>query len=670
MPPEAETKPSPAIKFPRKHYMFAIVTESEADDDFKAYLHEELDLDSEQCAWVPKRYDEDVESALNIDLKSCNPNCVIFAFAEKVNLEDDSIGTIEIEDEITDEIKEEVCNVAIQDFPHLHLHDEYSLRDGLGTAQQRADLMVERGWTYLTATNHGSLGGWVKQYVLSKKLGLKPIFGVEAYLNRYRNLPREDYKDMDDDMKIKYRRNNHQILLARTMEGWFNIIEIQNDAELNGFYYKPRTDPDFLMKHGKGVIGTSTDGGAGEIPIILRDESIEWEKRLELAKELYDFYCEAFDDYYLELNLIDWDEQIETNRALIAFGEWVGAKYVVTTDAHYLRKEDAEAHDILLMIRDNKTMVDKALGIAAQHMMPALEAAGLSTDKKSDEWKEENDLDEKKAIVVESLAKGREFLEKHGYKDCFDKYDESAERIGKGEEEKALKEDSVWEFEIKDFYFKTLDDFYNSWEKLHGPEDDIFTEDIFWRAVRNTRGLVRSVENFEIDTSIKLPKMAEDSLGALKEMTRKGMDRLGFTGKQEYEDRLDEEFEVIEKLDFADYFLIFRKIVEYCQKEKIFYGPGRGCFHPNSRVVMANGISKFIEDIKPGDMVVTHDGSHREVLETYDYDVEEELLELEMDDGRKIICTKDHKILVRLDDGEEVFVAANEIPEGAELVDI
>jgi len=85
---------------------------------------------------------------------------------------------------------------------------------------------------------------------------------------------------------------------------------------------------------------------------------------------------------------------------------------------------------------------------------------------------------------------------------------------------------------------------------------------------------------------------------------------------------------------------------------------------------MASGISKFIGDIDIGDMVVTHDGDHREVLETFVYDVDEELLELEMDDGRKITCTKDHKILVRLDDGSEVFIAADEIPEGAELVDI
>ena len=665
-----ETHPIIPIQFDRKRYMFAIVTEAEADGEFKKYVLDTLDLDAEQCAWVPKRYDVDSTSdALKVDLKNCNPNLVIFAFCEEI-YEDLKFEYVQIGDEIDDDTRKKIDRIALNDFPHLHLHDEYSLRDGLGTARQRASLMEERGWTYLTATNHGSLGGWVKQYVLAKKMGLKPIFGIEAYCNKYRNLPRETYKDMDAEMKVKFRKNNHQILLARTMEGWFNIIEIQNDAELNGFYYNPRTDPDFLMNHGKGIIATSTDGGAGEIPLILMDESLSWDQRLDKAKERYDFYCEAFDEYYLELNLIAWDRQVEINRALILFGEWVGAKYVITGDVHYLREEDAGAHDVLLMIRDNKTMVDKALGIAAQDMTPRLIEAGFCADIRKDEWREENDSEEKKAILLESLVVGRKFLEDHGYKDCFSKYDESAERIGKGEAEKALKEDSVWEFEIKDFYFKTLDDFYNSWASLHGEDDEVFTEEIFWRAAKNTRELARSIDNFEIDTSIKLPKMADDSLGELKRLARIGMDRYGFTGNAEYEERLESEFKVIENLEFSDYFLIFHKIVEYCHEEKIFYGPGRGCFHPNSRVVMASGISKFIGDIKPGDMVVTHDGDHREVLETFAYDVEEELLELEMDDGRKIVCTKDHKILVKLDDGSDIFIAADEIPEGAELVDI
>lgn len=664
---EVEIKP---IKLDRKGYMFAIVTESEASDEYRSYLLNQLDLDKEQCAWIPKRYDVENQSEyLMIDLKNCNPKLVIFAHCEKVS-DDFELNYVEIDDEISDQTLKIIEKIALTDFPHLHLHDEYSLRDGLGTAQQRANLMEERSWTYLTATNHGSLGGWVKQYILAKKLGLKAIFGCEAYCNKYRNLPRETYKDMDDDMKKNYRHNNHQILLARTMEGWFNIIEIQNDAELNGFYYVPRTDPDFLMKHGKGVIGTSTDGGAGEIPQILMDESIPWEQRLDLAKERYDFYCDAFDDYYIELNLIDWDKQIEINRALISFGEWVGAKYVITTDVHYLRKEDSGAHDILLMLRDNNTMVDKAMGIAAQHAMPVLAEAGFSTDPKSDEWKEENKTEEKKAILKDALVVGRKFLEDNGYKACFDAFDEGAERISKGETEKNLKEGMVWEFESKDFYFKTLDDLYESWEKQHGHEDDVFTEDVFWKAIKDTRNLARSVENFEIDTSIKLPKMAEDSLGELKKLARKGMDRLKLSGIKEYEERLNEEFRVIEKLKFSDYFLIFRKIVEYCHEEKIYYGPGRGCFHPNARVVMASGISKFIGDIIPGDMVVTHDGEHREVLEAYQYDVNEEMLELEMEDGRKIVCTRDHKILVKLENGNESFMAAEDIPEGAELVDI
>jgi len=661
------------IKPKRNAYMFAIITGPNPSKEYKEYTLNRLNLDKEQCMFISMKDHEHCINILEEEIALTNAKMVIFSHCEAPDqIKKLPIHVLEIDDEINDETSLKIKKMSFSDFPHLHLHDEYSLRDGLSTAQQRVDLMMERNWTYLTATNHGSVGGWVKQYVLAKKLGMKPIFGVEAYTNRYRNLPKENFKDMDDDMKIKYRRNNHQILLAKTIEGWFNIIKIQNDAELNGFYYAPRTDPDYLMQHGKGIIGTSTDGGAGEIPQILNDESITWDERLLKAKERYDFYKEAFDDFYIELNLIDWDKQCDTNRKLILFGEWVGAKYVIAIDVHYLRQEDSAAHDVLLMIRDNKTMVDKALGIAATHIKPKLENLGLSSNPKSDEWKDENERKDKKEIIQEGLDYARKFLKDNGYKDSLKEFEANLEKVerGEGSLDSNLRSDAVWEFEGKDFYFKTLDNIYESWERMHGSEDEIFTEEVFWRAIEDTCNLAKSIESFDIDTSIKLPSMSKNSNEALEKLCRRGMRKLGLEEKEDYEERLNHELSVIKKLDFADYFLIFRKIISYCNKNKICYGPGRGCFHPNSRVVMANGVSKSIRDINIGDIVVTHDGDHKEVLDTFVYDVDEELLELEMDDGRKITCTKDHKILVKLDDGNEIFIAADEIPEGAELVDI
>jgi len=561
----------------RKSYNFVIVTESEPSQEYCDYTLERLDLDKEQCIFVTLKDHENYAEILQEELEICNPNLVIFSHCDNPPTIKDYL-TVRIDDEIDDDTLSTIERVALEDFAHFHLHDEYSLRDGLGTAQKRADLMMERGWTYLTATNHGSLGGWVKQYILAKKLGMKPVFGVEAYLNQYRKLPKETYKDMDGEMKLKYRRNFHQILLAKNLKGWFNIIQIQNDAELNGFYYKPRTDCDFLAEHGEGVIATSTDGGAGEIPTILNDEKVSWDKRLEIAKERYDFYKSIFDDFYIELNLIEWEEQIDINRKLIAFGEWVGAKYVITTDVHYLRKEDSEVHDILLMIRDNKTMVDKAMSVAAGYMKPKLTSEGFEIDPKTDRWKEENELESKQAILQDGLLYARKFLEDNGYEACLPVFDENADRIMKGEGnlDKSLNEDAVWEFEGKDFYFKTLDELYESWKDMHGPEDDVFTEEIFWKAIRDTRSLARSIENFDIDTSIKLPKMSDNSNADLKSFCREGMDKFKLSGKSKYEERLEHELSVIENLDFADYFLIFRKIVEYCKEHKILTGPGRG----------------------------------------------------------------------------------------------
>jgi len=435
-----------------------------------------------------------------------------------------------------------ISKLALFDFPHLHLHDEYSFRDGMSTLKKRVKFMFEHNWTYLTATNHASLGGWIKQYFEAKKYDLKPIFGVEAYINNYRNIA-ENTKGMDEETKKLFAKNNHQILLARTLEGWKNIIMITNDANINGFFSKPRTDKAFMLKHAKGVIATSTDGYAGEIPQLLMNKELSWEARVEQAKMLYEEYNNAFDGFYLELNLLDMPEQAEINRALITFGEEVGAKYVITGDCHYLHKEDAETHGLLLLVNDKKTVVDRAINMAYRQLK-----SGKSFE--------------------EAAAVGYEYLTNNNFELA------AQEFITRVTSEDKLK-DAAWEFHPQDLYVKTLDELFETWKILHG-DDTVFTEELFWRAAKDTRDLARSVESFDIDTSIKLPKLAEDSDEKLREEVEKGLKKLKLYGIKEYMDRLDYEMGVVKQLGFCDYFLVFQKIVQYCNEKDIAIGSSRG----------------------------------------------------------------------------------------------
>ena len=225
----------------------------------------------------------------------------------------------------------------------LHHHDEFSLQDGLGTAQHLGDLLVEQRRSFMAVTNHGSIGGWIKQHNVCKTLGLKCIFGCEIYV--------EHYRGDDPEEKKKHRSAFHLVLLARTKEGFDNLIRIHNDAQLNGFYYSPRVNWEAIRKWGKGLVAL-TACAAGEVPraLMAGDEA--------KAEEAFKVYSESFDKVYVELQIIEMEEQREINRRLIKFAEKVGAETVISCDSHYLDPTHTETHSLLMYIRQKKTILE------------------------------------------------------------------------------------------------------------------------------------------------------------------------------------------------------------------------------------------------------------------------------------------------------------------------
>jgi hypothetical protein len=143
-------------------------------------------------------------------------------------------------------LKVRALEATADNYVVLHHHDEFSLQDGLGTAAHLGDLLVEQRRSFMAITNHGSIGGWIKQHNVCKSLGLKCIFGCEVYV--------EHYRGDDPEEKKKHRSAFHLVLLARTKEGFDNLIRIHNDAQLNGFYYSPRVNWEAIKKWGKGLV--------------------------------------------------------------------------------------------------------------------------------------------------------------------------------------------------------------------------------------------------------------------------------------------------------------------------------------------------------------------------------------------------------------------------------
>jgi hypothetical protein len=260
-------------------------------------------------------------------------------------------------------------------------------------------------------------------------------------------------------------------------------------------------------------------------------------------------------------------------------------------------------------------------------------------------------------------------------------------RQGKTKLDAVEKSEDVWDFEVRNLFYRTsrqMEDVFRGGfvtkDKEYRPEflDDIFTEEVFKEAMDNTLKVARNIENIKLDSTVKLPKLYKDSESILRDKVNTGFRSLGLNkkpNKQEYVDRLRYEFSVITKLGWSDYFLVMEKIIDMAKKE--FYdevgewaiGYGRGCFHPSTQVVMGDGTLRFIGDIKAGEKVISDDGSIREVDAALEYEVDEILLEVEVDDGRLVKCTEDHEWKV-VRNGKEVWVQAKDLVDGDEIVEV
>ena len=254
----------------------------------------------------------------------------------------------------------------MQDFVHLHVHTYYSILDGQSSIQKLVDKAVADGMRGMAITDHGDMfgikefhdyvGGLNKRRKKEGKEPFKPIFGCEMYVARRR---KEDMvKEMHDNSGY------HLIVLAKNLQGYKNLIKLVSRSWVDGYYYRPRTDRADLERYHEGLIVCSACI-AGEVPSkILKDdiagarEAIEWHQRV------------FGDDYYLELQrheVTDPDQranretfplQQKANRVLIELAREYGIKLVCTNDAHFVDKDNAEAHDHLLCLSTNAELND------------------------------------------------------------------------------------------------------------------------------------------------------------------------------------------------------------------------------------------------------------------------------------------------------------------------
>src|SRR3954470_11171439 len=230
-------------------------------------------------------------------------------------------------------------------FVHLHCHSEYSLLDGAN----RIDDLIRRAQEFeqpaLAITDHGNLHAAWEFQEKAKKAGVRPIIGMEAYVapgsRRERSRPGLGAKPY-----------YHLVLLARDQIGYRNLVKLSSLAYTEGFYSKPRVDRELLAKHSEGII-VSSACLAGEIAQHLMQD------RMDDAREAASWYAELFKDrYYLEVQAHESEGQSKLNGKIFKLAEDLGLPVIATNDAHFLKAEDHDAHDVLLCIGLGKDRSD------------------------------------------------------------------------------------------------------------------------------------------------------------------------------------------------------------------------------------------------------------------------------------------------------------------------
>jgi DNA polymerase-3 subunit alpha len=230
-------------------------------------------------------------------------------------------------------------------FVHLHVHTQYSLLDGANQIEALVQTAKGFGMPAVAITDHGNLFGAIDFYQKATAAGIKAIIGCEAYL-----APRSRF---DREGQFAHNEYYHLILLAANRTGYQNLLKLASTAYLDGFYYKPRIDKEVLRQHHEGLIALS-GCLSGEVPNLIGKD------RLEDAVRTAAEYRELFgaENYFLEVQENAVPEQQIANRGLREIHNRLGIPLVATNDCHYLKKEDAKIHDILLCLQTGKTIND------------------------------------------------------------------------------------------------------------------------------------------------------------------------------------------------------------------------------------------------------------------------------------------------------------------------
>ncbi|MFO7878958.1 MAG: DNA polymerase III subunit alpha [Bacteroidota bacterium] len=424
-------------------------------------------------------------------------------------------------------------------FTHLHVHSEYSILDGLAKTSQLVDMAKEYGMSALALTDHGTMFGIKEFYNKCRAAGIKPILGCEVYVAARGRLKKEGKED---------RSGYHLILLAKNLTGYYNLLKLVTISSKEGFYYKPRIDHELLEEYHEGLIATSACLG-GEIPkLVSRQNQDEASERVVWFKKVFgdDFYLELMrhktDDRRMKAET--YDRQVEVNAKLVELAAKHDVKIIATNDVHFAKKEDGEAHDLLICLVTNnfKDEENRLKYTKEEYLKSPDEMAELFSDipealentMEIADKVEEFELDSPPIMPVFEIPES--FGTEDGYKEKLN--------------EAALRE------EFSDETFDRLGG-YDKVLRIKFESD--YLEKLVYEGAENRYG-----DKIQDDTSIR--------------------------------ERIDFELNTIKTMGFPGYFLIVQDFINAAREMGVIVGPGRGSA-AGSVVAYCSGITN-VDPIK------------------------------------------------------------------------
>lgn len=397
--------------------------------------------------------------------------------------------------------------LKVSDFVHLHNHTHYSLLDGLTKIPELVDFVKNLGMEAVAVTDHGTMSGLVELYKTCNDAGIKPILGLEAYVAA---------RKMEDHDPAHDKERFHITLLAMNNQGFENLCHMMSQAEIRGYYYRPRIDHDCMEQYAEGIICLSGCAGS-EISEAIRAND------LKKARELIEWYHGVYGDrFYLEMqdhghpeSPTHWEVQNQINQQLAAFSKEFNIPLVITCDAHYLKHEDQDAHEVLLCVGTASNLSNPnrmSLKEFELHVIPPQEII--------DRWGKD---------YPEAIRNTRRIAER-----C--NVDLQLGRI------------LIPKFPLPD-----------------GENEKSYLDKLVFQ------GLVYRYANYKLEDTVN---MTVEECRKLLEKIDSSAERQD--EKLKILPRIDYELSVVDKMGYNGYFLIVQDFINWGKSQRIVFGPGRG----------------------------------------------------------------------------------------------